>query len=189
MQLADISRYIAGLFSNKVVVVLSAMSAFCWSFLFPNTQYVAGAAAVLGMMILDLLTKLFALSRKSNSLKQAFKDHIINSHSFGKGTIDKLVVFGIMLIVCGLAYRLTIISEVATWFTQFVFGVMFLRDALSILENLSDAGVQGLGLFKKAVSKKLEDYVDSDEIAKDIEEEKTSDATLNTDASNNTDHI
>lgn len=40
---------------------------------------------------------------------------------------------------------------------------MFLRDLLSILENLRDAGVGGLSIFQKAVKKKMEEYVDIDE--------------------------
>lgn len=68
-----------------------------------------------------------------------------------------------MLIICGCAYRLTVIDVIAVWFTQLVYTLMFLRDLLSILENLSDAGIGGLKIFEKAVQKKMGEYVDMDE--------------------------
>jgi hypothetical protein len=68
-----------------------------------------------------------------------------------------------MLIICGMAYRVSPIAQVAVWFTQLIYTLMFLRDVLSIIENLSEAGVTGLGIFKRAVSKKLEEYMDETE--------------------------
>lgn len=164
MRTADLSGYIQKLFDNHIFVVLSAVGACLYSFFFPTEQYLIGASAVLGLMVLDLLTKLYALYRQAGGWKKALRSRKINSASFFHGTIDKLVVFGVMLIICGFAYRLTIISSVAVWFTQAVFMLMFLRDALSIVENLSDAGIAGLGIFEKLIKKKIDDYVDMDEI-------------------------
>ncbi len=94
MKTADIGSYIAKLFDNNCLVAISAIGAFIYRFFFPEPQYLAGAAAVLGVMILDLSTRLFALARTHGGLKKACIDHVINSHSFGKGTVDKLMVFG-----------------------------------------------------------------------------------------------
>jgi phage-related holin len=132
------------------------------TFLFPESAYITASAAVLGMMALDLLTKLYALSKQAGGLRKAFKQHKINSKSFAKGTMDKLVVFGVLLIICGCAYRISPIESLATWFMQVVFSLMFLRDTLSIIENLTDAGVGGLSLFKRVVKKKLNEYVDEE---------------------------
>jgi phage-related holin len=132
------------------------------TFLFPESAYITASAAVLGMMALDLLTKLYALSKQAGGLRKAFKQHKINSKSFAKGTMDKLVVFGVLLIICGCAYRISPIESLATWFMQVVFSLMFLRDTLSIIENLTDADVGGLSLFKRAVKKKLNEYVDEE---------------------------
>jgi hypothetical protein len=193
LKLADIGSYIAGLFENHLIVTISAIGAFLYRFFFPEQQYLCGAAAVLGIMILDLLTRLFALARTHGGLKKACTDHIINSHSFGKGTFDKLVVFGIMMVICGLAYRLTVISSVAAWFTQVVFTLMFLRDLLSVIENLMEAGVSGLGLFKKIVTKKINDYCE-DPTAADCGKTTTSTPVEPTPSSSeskneNTDHL
>jgi phage-related holin len=132
------------------------------TFLFPESAYITASAAVLGMMALDLLTKLYALSKQAGGLRKAFKQHKINSKSFAKGTMDKLIVFGVLLIICGCAYRISPIESLATWFMQVVFSLMFLRDTLSIIENLTDAGVGGLSLFKRVVKKKLNEYVDEE---------------------------
>jgi len=151
------------LFDNEVVVTLGIIWAWIISFLFPTPLVATAAGAVLIMMGLDLVTKIFALGKQNGGILKAFKCHKISSNKFAKGTLDKLIIFGVMLIISGCAFNLMVITEIATWFTQVVFTIMFLRDAISILENLNDAGVQGLGLFKKVVKKKLDEYCDEEE--------------------------
>ena len=161
-------EYLKKLFQVDVLFLISGLGAFLYKFLFPEKQYLYGALAVLVIMVLDLATKLFSLSRQGGGLKQSIAEKKISSRAFARGTFDKLLVFGIMMIICGCAYRLTVISEVALWFTQLVYTLMFLRDLLSILENLRDAGVGGLRIFEKAVKKKMGEYADVDE--EDIDE-------------------
>ncbi|MGE4214831.1 MAG: phage holin family protein [Anaerotignaceae bacterium] len=115
-------------------------------------------------MVLDLSTKLFALSSKGGGLQRALTQHKISSSEFFIGTRDKLLVFGILMVIGGCAYRLTSFSEVGVWFTQLAYTLMFLRDLLSIIENLNDAGVGGLKIFEKAVKKKMGEYVDEEDI-------------------------
>lgn len=161
-------EYLKKLFQFDLWFCISGVGALLYKFLFPEKQYLYGAGAVLIIMVLDLATKLFSLSRQGGGLRQSLAEKKISSRAFARGTFDKLLVFGIMMIICGCAYRLTIISEIAVWFTQLVYTLMFLRDLLSILENLRDAGVGGLRIFEKAVKKKMEEYVDVDE--EDIDE-------------------
>ena len=132
--------YLKKLFQLDLWFCISGVGALLYRFLFPEKQYLYGAGAVLVIMVLDLATKLFALSRQGG-VKKALTEHKISSKAFARGTFDKLLVFGIMLIICGCAYRLTVISDLAVWFTQLVYTLMFLRDLLSILENLRDAGM------------------------------------------------
>lgn len=154
----QIKRY----FENDVIVGLGAVWAWIVTFLFPTPTFTTAAGAVLILMGLDLLTKIFALSKQNGGFRKAVRCRKIASNKFAKGTIDKLLIFGIMLVVSGCAYNLIIIKDIAIWFTQAVYTIMFLRDVLSIIENLNDAGVQGLGLFKHVVKKKLDDYCDTD---------------------------
>lgn len=156
----SIVEYLHTCFDNKVVVFLGAIWACIGNFLFPTEAVQAAAIAVLIIMILDLLTRLFAEARKAGGYKKAVLLHGISSEKFAKGTLDKLIVFGVVLVLCGCAYKLTLIDDVAKWFSQVVFCIMFLRDSLSIFENLMDAGVEGLKPFKSVLTKKLEDVTD-----------------------------
>lgn len=162
MKLSGIGDYLHKLFGNDFFTAVALVAGAIGKFFFPESQYMYGALAVLGMMVLDLATKLYALKRQNGGYRKAVKDGKISSSSFFRGTADKLIVFGVMLIICGFAYRLSIISEVAVWFTQVVFILMFLRDVLSILENLRDAGIKGLGLFERLVKNKIKEYVPED---------------------------
>ena len=134
-------------------------------YLFPSEEYLVASGAVLGIIILDLITKLYSLTRQSGSFRKAVREKRINSKAFTKGTIDKLIVFGVMLIICSLLYNVAIVSEVAIWFTQATFTLMFFKDVLSILENLDDAGIE-VGVFKYVVRKKMESYLPDEEIKK-----------------------
>lgn len=150
------------LFDNEVIVGIGAVWAWVVTFLFPTSTIATAAGAVLILMGLDLITKIFALARQNGGIKKALRTHKINSSRFAKGTLDKLIIFGVMLIIGACAYSLMLIKDIAIWFTQAVFSIMFLRDVLSIIENLDDAGVQGLGLFKHVVKRKLDEYIPKD---------------------------
>lgn len=165
MKIIDLLDYTKKLFQNEILVVLSLIGTILYRFFFPEQQYLFGALAVFAIMALDLLTKLIALSKQNKGFFKAIKKHKITSAAFAKGTFDKLIIFAVMLIICGCAYRLVVIADIAVWFTQIVFTLMFLRDLLSIIENLSDAGIRGLGPFKKVVKKKWEEYVEPDDPA------------------------
>jgi len=155
------------------MVFISAVGSMLLRFLFPTSEYKLGAAAVLGIIILDVMTKLFELSRNNGGFRKAIKLRKIRSERLAKGTLDKLIVFGIMLIICGFLYNMTIISEIAIWFTQVVFLLMFFRDVLSVLENLSDAGLE-VGMFRFVVRRKLEEYVSEEELDKISSDKKRS---------------
>jgi len=156
-------EHIKRLFENEIIVGLGAVWAWIVTFVFPTSTIATAAGAVLILMGLDLVTKIFALSKMNGGLKRALHTHKISSNKFAKGTLDKLIIFGVMLIIGGCAYNLMLIKDIAIWFTQAVFSIMFLRDVLSIIENLNDAGVQGLGLFRKLVKSKLDEIVEIDQ--------------------------
>ena len=154
---------VCNLFGSELLVALGALWASITSFLFPTSFVGTSAIAVLIMMSLDLITKLFALAKMHGGFRKALRTQKINSRSFAKGTLDKLIIFGVFLIINGCACRLLVIEDISKWFTQAVFTIMFLRDTLSIFENLSDCGVQGLSVFKKLIKRKCKDIVDGKE--------------------------
>lgn len=154
-------------FENDVLIALGTLWAYIVTFLLPTSAIATSVSAVLIIMCLDLVTKLYSLARQSGGLRKAFKSRQISSNKFAKGTLDKLVIFGAMLVINGCAYNLMMIKDIAIWFSQVVFTVMFLRDVLSILENLHDSGIQGLGLFKKLVQNKLDNICENMDEHKD----------------------
>lgn len=155
-------EYIKNLFDNCIVVTFSALWAMIAGFIFPEQAYTTAAIAVSVVMLLDLMTKLFALARQSGGFLKAIKLRTISSAKFWKGTSDKIIVFIIMLIIGGSAYLISPVTDIATWFMQAIFTLMFLRDLLSIVENLSDAGISGLGIFKKKIKNKLDEACGGD---------------------------
>ena len=170
MDMFNIIEYLRQLFKNHVLVAISAAGAFLYSFFLPAEEYRWGAVAVLGAMIVDLWSKLYAIKCNGGGWRKAVFNHLINSASFLRGTIDKLIIFSVMTIICGLAYHISFISTAAVWFTQMVYILMFLRDTLSVIENLTESGMKGLGIFKKLLKHKLKDYVDDPELQESIEE-------------------
>ena len=165
MILKDLWDYVCRLFENYILVYFSLVFSIVVKWLFPSEEYLVASRAVLGIIILDLITKLYSLTRQSRSFREAIREKRINSKAFTKGTIDKLIVFGVMLIICSLLYNVAIVSEIAIWFTQVTFTLMFFKDVLSILENLDDAGIE-VGVFKYVVRKKMESYLPDEEIKK-----------------------
>lgn len=155
----DVWCYFKRLFENHILVTMGAIWGTISAFIFPEEIYFTSAGVVLIVMALDLITKLYALTKQHKGLRNALKKREISSHKFAKGTMDKLIVLGIMLVICGCAYKLSPINFLATGLMQAVFTLMFLRDVLSILENLTDAGVSGLSMFKKIVKKKMDDCI------------------------------
>jgi hypothetical protein len=155
--------YIFKLFSHPDAIALAAVASAVYTFFFPTPQLLFSALAVLGMFALDLITKLCAKCHEARGWGRAFRTRTINSASFFRGTRDKLIIFAVFTIVGGVVNRITIISELGFWFTSSVYMLMVLRDMLSVVENLTDAGVGGLGIFKRLVKRKMSEYVEPDE--------------------------
>ena len=160
MKIAEIGDYIKKLFDNAGLVAVSAAAAVIFRFLFPTQDYLYGALAVIGMYTMDCVTKFYALSRQSGGLVKAFRAKIINSRAFFKGTIDKVIVLLAVLIIFGILYRFPVIRVLAATLIQWVFILMVVRDVMSVLENLSDAGIKGLGIFQKIAKKKYDEITD-----------------------------
>ena len=151
-------------FGNELFISVGLIWATIVEFLLPTDMMKTAAVAVLIVMGLDLITRLFAISKKAHGFIRAIKCHKLTSAKFAKGTLDKLIVFGVMLIISAAAYKLMLVETLANWFVQIVFTIMFLRDTISILENLAEAGVKGLGLFQKLVKKKMDDVLEENGI-------------------------
>lgn len=148
-------EYIKKLTDNDFFVILGSIWGIVSCFLFPSDAVYKSTLAVIGIMVIDLITRLYALARSEKGLMNAVRNRKIRSCHFAKGTIDKLLVLGLTLVIGGFAHQLPLLEKGTSWFISTVLTVMFLRDVLSIVENLVDAGVTGLGVVKDVVQNEL----------------------------------
>lgn len=65
------------------------------------------------------------------------------------------------MILCGLSYRLTDFTIVATIFQTFCFSILFWREAQSTIENLLDAGHDDLKWMLFFIKKKKKEVMDA----------------------------
>jgi phage-related holin len=157
----EISNYLQKIFTSLEPKVIASWT-IVWGIVsylaFPEASYQTAATAVLVMIVLDIITKYYALARANNGLFNAFKVGAISSNSFFKGSAKKLVTFMILAIMAGLSYRVQPIGGVSLVMASVVYSIMFLRECQSILENLRDAGHDGLEwflIFLKRKEKKI----------------------------------
>lgn len=149
--------YIFKLFAQPETVALSMILSGICTFFFPTQQMLFSALAVMGMFALDLMTKLFAKRHMAGGWAKAFRKRYISSKAFFKGTCDKLIIFAVFTIAGGLLNQIALLPDIGTWFTSGTYLLMILRDLLSVMENLTDAGVKGLEPFKKFAQKKVDE--------------------------------
>lgn len=135
--------------------------------MFPEQAYLTAFCAVLGVMLLDIITKYYAIGCKNGGLWKSLKTRKINSNSMWAGTSRKIFSYLIIFIMVGLSYRVSPIAGMAAFLGTVVYSVLFLRECQSILENLDDAGCDVewlLTIVKKRKKKILEDEgVEEDE--------------------------
>ena len=79
------------------------------------------------------------------------------------GTLRKIFAYMIVFILTGLSYRVAPVASAAVFLGTFVYTVFFLREAISVIENLCDAGYELEWLL--LVVKKRHDKVMEDELA------------------------
>jgi len=118
-------------------------------------------------MMLDILTKYYAIACNHGGLWKSIKGKFINSSDMWNGTSRKIFTYLIIFIMVGLSYRVSPVAGVASFLGTVVYSILFLRECQSILENLNDAGSDVgwlLSIVKKRKEKILKDEgVEEDE--------------------------
>jgi len=128
--------------------------------MFPEQAYLTAFCTVLAVMVLDIITKYYAIGCKNGGLWNSIKIKKINSNSMWDGTSRKIFTYLIIFIMVGLSYRVSPVAGAASFLGTVVYAVLFLRECQSILENLDDAGSDVgwlLSIVKKRKQKILED--------------------------------
>lgn len=115
----------------------------CW-IMFPDAAYIPAAIAVGISIVLDLFTKLYALSVNNGGYKKATEKKVIISDTLWKKTQIKLLAYLTIMILAGLSIRVAPLQQLGIFLATVVYAVIFIRESQSILENLIEAGAEGL---------------------------------------------
>lgn len=128
--------------------------------MFPESSYLTAFCAVVGVMVLDIITKYYSIACKNGGFWNSIRTRKINSNSMWVGTSRKIFSYMIIFIMVGLSYRVSPVAGVVVFLGTVVYSVLFLRECQSVLENLVDAECD-VGWLLAIVKKK------KDEILKD----------------------
>jgi len=130
--------------------------------MFPEQAYLTAFYAVVATMLLDIITKYYAIASNNGGLWNALKEKHINSNDMWNGTKNKIIAYLIIFILAGLSYRVAPIAGVSVFLATTIYSVLFLREAQSILENLVEAG-NDVGWLLVFVKKKQKEALKEDE--------------------------
>jgi hypothetical protein len=145
---------------------VTAIIGACITYLmFPSESFVAWCIALWVAVVLDLLTRWFAIFRKAGGIKKAFKTKAWSSQEMYKKTSVKIISYLVIQILAGLSMRLVDIPYVTNFVATVVYAFLFFREFSSNIENPIDPGADYLRplLFwvkkqEKEVLKKEDDY-------------------------------
>lgn len=137
--MTDISEYLEKAVQMTSVILATIFTAISY-ILFPTDAYIPAVTALGCSVVLDILTKYYALSVINGGLKKALRTKAISSQKLWIGTQRKLVSYLVIMVLCGLSVRVTVLTSVAVFLSTSAFSIMFLREAQSCIENLVDAG-------------------------------------------------
>lgn len=153
------NEYLKSAFESVQPIFALLLSAIMFV-MFPESSYLTAFCAVVGVMVLDIITKYYSIAVHHGGFWKSLKSKFINSNDLWVGTSKKIFAYSIIFIMVGLSYRVSPVAGVASFFGTVVYSVLFLRECQSILENLNDAGADVgwlLSIVKKRKNKILED--------------------------------
>lgn len=156
---------------DTVKPAIAFISAGACYVILPNQSFVAWCIALWIAMFLDVLTRWFAIFIKSKGIKKAFKTNAWNSEAMFKKTGIKIVSYLVIQILAGLSIRFLDIPYISTAVANVIYAFLFFRELASNIENLIDAGAEGLEPFLFWVKKKSNKAL---EISGDLMQEELS---------------
>ncbi|OPX46393.1 holin family protein [Ruminiclostridium hungatei] len=133
---------------NKVFDTVKPAVALLWAgityLIFPEQSFVAWCIALWVAVILDLLTRWFAIFSKSGGITRALKTKAWNSETMFNKTAIKIVAYLVIQILAGLSMRFISIPYISNVVATVVYAFLFFREFASNIENLIDAGADYL---------------------------------------------
>lgn len=148
---------------KPIISILATMIMFVM-FPDPNKIYLYSAFALSIAMVCDVVTKCWAIAKKTGGWRKAFKTKKIFSGTFWEKTYIKLKAYLIIAILSGVAYRVTFLEQFGIVFGSFAYAMMFVREVDSNLENLEEIGAD-VGWFRIWNKKKMKQIEEKENIA------------------------
>ena len=152
---------------NKVYeTVRPAIALFgaCITYLiFPEESFIAWCIALWIAVVLDLLTRWYAIFKKSGSIRKALKTKAWNSHDMYQKTSIKIISYLVIQILAGLSMRLVDIPYISNIVATVVYSFLFFREFISNIENLIDAGADYLKPLLFWMKKKNDEVLEKGE--------------------------
>lgn len=150
--------------TNPVVVfILTAVN----YLFFPEESYKHAAIAVTIAVILDILTKYYAVAKRNGGFRASIKTGALSSRRMWEGAKIKLIDLFVILLLAGLSARVTMVSQiyqVSVIIATAAYIIMFLREAHSVVENLVEAGHHDMRWFLIFLGKKHDEIVNKEGI-------------------------
>lgn len=109
----------------------------------------ASLGALLLVMVCDLVSRLLAESVHAGGFFIAIKARYIRSKSMFRGTAVKIVAYYILAVVAHQLRRVTFIPQLSDVLSSVVYSFLIVVEAISIVENLAEAGLTGLQPLKR----------------------------------------
>lgn len=140
--------------------------------IFPDAAYVPAVIGLGIAMLLDIITKYYAISVENNGYRNARRTGAISSRTMWEGTKRKLVSYAIMTILCGVSVRVAPIASAAVFLSTVVYTIMFLREAQSCAENMVKAGHTEWSWIKQILQSREQKMLEKENILGGEEEEQ-----------------
>lgn len=150
----------------KVCDTVKPAVVFLWAgisyLMFPTESFIAWCIALWVSVVLDLLTRWYAIFVKSGGIKKAFKTKAWSSQAMFQKTSIKIISYLVIQILAGLSMRLVDIPYVGNIVATVVYAFLFFREFTSNIENLIDAGADYLKPLLFWVKKKSDDVLEKE---------------------------
>lgn len=159
---------------EKVVDSVKPAVALLWAgityLIFPEQSFIAWCIALWVAVVLDLLTRWFAIFSKNGGVAKALKTKAWNSETMFHKTAIKIVAYLVIQILAGLSMRFVGIPYISNIVATVIYSFLFFREFASNIENLIDAGADYLQPLLFWVKKKESTVLEKDDKGDDDNE-------------------
>lgn len=151
---------------EKVVDSVKPAVALLWAgityLILPEQSFIAWCIALWVAVVLDLLTRWFAIFSKNGGVAKALKTKAWNSETMFHKTAIKIVAYLVIQILAGLSMRFVGIPYISNIVATVIYSFLFFREFASNIENLIDAGADYLQPLLFWVKKKESAILEKD---------------------------